>query len=336
MTPPVPRTWTVELRPQQHGPLLICPQCTPTTSPRGTTARSAALAHLAHHARGAPLPHHLRTCQCHERGCRWHPRHRGCAGPVLLVLIRESGGRIWRLTDACAACAGATTDAAVVPDTVLARAARPATTSEPGRTRTRRPRGPSAQVRVREMLSYLAVALPPETSAAARLVAVQCALRATASAHVRIPAGLLRGMRLDSHNTPLQELADAHWLYSATAEPSGCHQQGFSAQILDATVRTQAPARRDRARAADWALRICHANPICLLGVAPRLLALTLASHTPTVSTHGLAETDHLTRMCGLTARELTDSLALLTAARWLQSWTFEPSTEDLRWTLAP
>lgn len=119
-TTQVPRTWTVELRPQQGGPVLLCPQCAPGALPLpGTSSRSAALAHLAGHARGNALPAHLRTCRCQERGCRWHPRHRGCGGPVLLVLARERNGRIWRLTDACATCARATAHAAVVPDSVL-------------------------------------------------------------------------------------------------------------------------------------------------------------------------------------------------------------------------
>lgn len=58
-------------------------------------------------------------CQCHEHGCHWHPRHHGCAGPIRLLLAREHGGRLWRLADACSACATATAQAAVVPDTVL-------------------------------------------------------------------------------------------------------------------------------------------------------------------------------------------------------------------------
>lgn len=120
--PATPRAWTVELRSHPSGLVLVCQHCThgsrQITAP---SARSAALAHLARHARGHLLPPHLRTCQCHERGCPWHARHRGCAGPIRLLLAREHGGRRWRLTDACTACAAATAHAAVVPDTVLAR-----------------------------------------------------------------------------------------------------------------------------------------------------------------------------------------------------------------------
>lgn len=72
--------------------------------------------HLALHARTEPLPTHLRTCRCGEHGCRWHPRHRGCNGPIALLLTRGAGGRIWRLTDACHACIAATDHAATVPE----------------------------------------------------------------------------------------------------------------------------------------------------------------------------------------------------------------------------
>ncbi|MGY5121961.1 hypothetical protein ACWC2H_40080, partial [Streptomyces sp. 900105755] len=65
-------------------------QCTARTPAcEATSARSAA---LACHARTDALPGHLRTCQCRAQGCRWHPRHRGCAGPVLLALTQGRGG----------------------------------------------------------------------------------------------------------------------------------------------------------------------------------------------------------------------------------------------------
>ncbi|SHH71889.1 hypothetical protein SAMN05444521_1581 [Streptomyces sp. 3214.6] len=136
--PGVRRTWTVELRPQPGGPVLVCQQCTHGGRPlAGSAARSELLAHLAAHARLAPLPAHLRTCQCHERGCRQHPRHRGCDGPIRLLLVRERGGRRWRLSDACTACAAATSQAAVVPETTLVSTAKPS-----GQVRARRRRCP--------------------------------------------------------------------------------------------------------------------------------------------------------------------------------------------------
>ncbi|MFE6682562.1 hypothetical protein [Streptomyces sp. NPDC057729] len=332
--PVVQRTWTVELRPERGGPTLYCPQCPPGTPPVRAAAPQA-LAHLARHARRDALPQHLRTCQCHPRGCRWHPRHRGCAGAVLLVLTREHGGRLWRLADVCAACAAATTHAAVVPDTALTATA-PAASGVRARSqqRVRVLRGPSEQVRVREMLSYLAAALPPQTTAAARLLALQCALRSAASGRVHIPTGLIRGMQLGPGNGPFTELEDARWLHSLTLPRSG--REGFTAQLLDVAVRTQAPARKDRARAADWSLRICRSKKLRQLGPIPCLLALALTAH-PSAGELGVpacAEQESLTRMCGLTSQKLVNVLDLLAGADFLHYWACGSDPEDLYWEL--
>lgn len=110
-------SWTVEVRPHPDGPVLVCPWCDRIPAgPGATAARVAVVAHLAQHARGERLPPHLRTCQCGEQGCRWHGRHRGCDGLVVLVLSRDRVGRIWRLADTCRACASATAHAAAVSE----------------------------------------------------------------------------------------------------------------------------------------------------------------------------------------------------------------------------
>ena len=86
----VQRIWTVRLHPQPGGPLLSCLHCAlPGHRLQAASARSAVLTHLARHAQRDALPGHLRTCQCRARGCCWHPRRRGCAGPVLLALTRD-------------------------------------------------------------------------------------------------------------------------------------------------------------------------------------------------------------------------------------------------------
>ncbi|MYR92334.1 hypothetical protein GA0115243_100861 [Streptomyces sp. ScaeMP-e83] len=334
--PMVRRTWTVELRPgpERGGPVLHCPQCPPGSPPvRG--AASQALAHLARHARHDALPRHLRTCQCHPHGCRWHPRHRGCSGPVLLVLTREHGGRLWRLADVCAACAAATTHAAVVPDTVLAPA--PSAQSDKRalqKQRKTRRSGPSEQVRVQQMLSYLAAALPAQTSAPARLLALQCALRSTAAGKVEIPTGLVRGMRLGRAATALAELQDARWLYSPTL-PGG-RGGGFTAQLLDVAVRMQAPTIKDRSRAADWILRTCQRKELRELDAFSRLLALALSVHVPSgqPGAPASAEQEVLARACGLPAPGIVDLLDVLVRARFLRSWAHGPAPEDLRWEL--
>ncbi|BFO23179.1 hypothetical protein SHKM778_95670 (plasmid) [Streptomyces sp. KM77-8] len=238
--------WTVELRSHTDGLALVCRQC-PHAGRRvaAATARSAALAHLARHARGDLRPSHLRTCQCRERGCRWHPRHRGCNGPIRFLLTCEHGGRIWRLADTCTACAAATDRAAVVPDTTLApppRAASP--------RRRRRPREPDEKTRVRNMLSYLAATLPGDTSPSARLLALQCALRVDDSLHIRLSRGTLRSLRIDAPE-PWRDLERVHWLRTSPPSTRG----KIIAELFDSGLLGQAPARPDRRRAADWALR---------------------------------------------------------------------------------
>lgn len=324
----VQRTWMVELRPERGGAVLVCSRCPSSgTAPVRSSAQEV-MAHLAQHARRDALPAHLRTCQCHARGCRWHPRHRGCAGDILLVLACERGGRQWRLADTCAACAGATEHAAVVPDAAL----RSPPSAFP--SRRRQPNGLAEEVRVREMLSYLAVALPASTSAASRLLALQCALRSTCSGDVRIPTGLVRGMRLGSDAAPHQALESAGWLCLHDVRPDG-RRQGFPALLLDPTVCTQAPGRHSRARAADWALRVCAGRQLRPLGTAPRLLALVLGAHLPAGSAHAAADQDMLGRLSGLTLPQLPRVLDLLVDTRFLRSWTFEAVSGDVRWALS-
>ncbi len=330
--PTARRTWTVELRPGSGGPQLVCQQCGHRGAPRtAVSARTAALEHLAGHARRNALPSHLRTCQCHERGCRWHPRHRGCAGPIRLLLARERGGRLWRLADACTACASATTQAAMVPETFLRAAVTPPDGTS--RRRKRRPNGPGDQIQVREMLSYLAAALPSHTGAAARLLAVQCALRMDSEGEARLPTGVLRSLRLDRNPLPWSELEQTRWLHRTPAAP-GPADRAVVAQILDGALFVQRPARPDRRRAADWALRV--ARGVCAGADDPtlRLASLCLAAHTDSSAGHGCAEMDRIARECGLAPAAVLHLLDRLGAS--LAFWSVTLDSGDLRWELLP
>lgn len=321
----VRRTWTVELRPQPHGPQLACPQCDQESlAVQAPTARSAVLAHLAGHARIDVLPRHLRTCQCRERGCRWHPRHRGCGGPVVLLLARERGGCLWRLADACANCAAATRDAAVVPEA-------PARTSTRGTRRSAPTPSLSPQERIRDMLSYLAAALPPSTSPQARLLALQCALRADRHGRVQLPAGLLRGMLLDGRKAGVwQELEQARWLHHARL-PSGGHQ----AQLLDATVLTQAPGRTLRARAAGLTLRWAHSSGVHAQPAKVRLTAVALAAHLSPDGTRGSADLADFARVCALPEERLREAVERLGDTGMLSAWSLDSSAGELHWRTA-
>lgn len=327
--PAAPRAWTVELRSHTGGLVLVCRHC-PHTGTRVTpaSARSAALAHLARHARSDLRPPHLRICQCHERGCRWHPRRRGCAGPIRLLLARERGGRVWRLTDACTACAAATAQAAVVPDTALAAALQPPTAA---RRRRRQPKGPGEQIRVAEMLSYLAAALPAEVPPAARLFALQCALRMNADMHVRLPTGVLRSLRLSNPTSLWRELEQAHWLRTSRGAAVGAG----SAQLLDAALLGQAPARPDRMRAADWALRAGCPAQAGAIGPPAQLVIVCLTAHSDPETRHGSGQFDQTARNCGVQPAELGDVLDQLMVTGLVESWEACMDSGDLRWNLA-
>ncbi|MCX5559504.1 hypothetical protein [Streptomyces sp. NBC_00038] len=329
LCPAAPRAWTVELRRQTGELVLVCQQC-PQAGLQVTAAaaRSAALAHLARHARGDLRAPHLRTCQCHERGCRWHPRHRGCAGPIRLLLACERGGRVWRLADACSACAAATAEAAFVPDTVLAGQLCPPSTRS---RRTRRPRGPSERVRVSDILSYLAAALPADTSAEARLLALQCALRMNACMRVAFPAGMLRSLRIDAAEA-CHELERAQWLNVV----DGPGAAGVAAELRDTALLAQAPARPDRQRAADWALRSGRPARTGAAESPLQLLGIYLMAHSDLSSGDGLRECDRVMRDCGMLDQGLPGVLDRLTDSGVLQGWRICPDSGDVHWTLAP
>ncbi len=323
--PGIRRTWMVELRPQPGGPVLVCRQCAHGKRPLSrSAARSELLEHLALHARRDLLPPHLRTCQCRERGCCWHYRHRGCQGPIRLLLAREQGGRLWRLTDACSACAAATPQAAVVPETILAAASRP-----PGSASVRRKRHakqPDSPTRVREMLNYLAAALPAEAGAAARLIALQCALRTNDASQATLPFGVLRSLRLSPATAPWAELSRACWL--RTVPSSG---QAVTVQLLD--VLTQHPARPDRLQAADWALRTASRVRAGATSLQ-QLAALSLATRTTRGGDHGFAEADLMAREFGSSVATLPLLFEELTARRVLATWAIARETGEVHWTL--
>ncbi|MEU5324573.1 hypothetical protein AB0G67_48890 [Streptomyces sp. NPDC021056] len=125
-----------------------------------------------------------------------------------------------QLADACSACAAATAQAAVVPDTALGRTPLSPVTARP-RSR-RRTRTPGERIRVREMLSHLAAALPEGTSATARLLAPQCALRMNSTMQVQLPQGMLRSLRLDTAPQQWRELEHAYGQFDS---PTSSHTQ---------------------------------------------------------------------------------------------------------------
>ncbi|MET9046043.1 hypothetical protein ABZX34_24865 [Streptomyces sp. NPDC004362] len=181
-------------------------------------------------------------------------------------------------------------------------------------------------MRVQEMLTYLAAALPRVTSPAARLLALQCALRADVFARVQLPAGLLRGMRLRGRREVWEELADSGWLDMPDLKPARLEVRLHDAAILD-----QVPGRGERRRAAHWALRPL---PMLLPPAAPpalRLTALALVAHASGQVLHCI-DMDTLARLCGHSPHQTAELLDRLTRARILATWHHHRDTDEVLW----
>ncbi len=182
-----------------------------------------------------------------------------------------------------------------------------------------------------EILSYLAAALPADVSAGARLLALQCALRMKAYMRVDLTAGLLRGLRIDTGET-CRELERARWL----SVLNGPGATGVSAELHDATLLTQSPARPDRRRAADWALRTGCPARIGESEPRLRLLGVYLAAHSDPSSGEGQSECDRIIRDCGLHGEGFHGALTRLTDSGVLKGWWICLDSGDVHWTLTP
>ncbi|MEV7427719.1 hypothetical protein [Streptomyces sp. NPDC091212] len=182
------------------------------------------------------------------------------------------------------------------------------------------------------MLNYLATSLPSGTGAPARLLALQCVLRTSASGHVRLPAGLLRGMRLPRGLALWQELEDTRWLRLQPSNAPKKHGGAVAAQILDDL--TAIAARHERTRAAGWALQVACSRHLRGLDATGRLAAITLASYTATEHL-GRWDGEQLLHICGLTTQNRLDQLLhALTTAGFLSSWA--PARDgDICWRLS-
>lgn len=285
---PVPqRAWQVDLSPTGERIRCTAAHCHGPTRAVGQGAHEAALAHLAHHARTEPLAEHLRTCRCHAHGCTWHPRHRGCAGPITLVVFRRHHGRTWHLADTCTACAHAIPHAAEVtpvPDFPEADGTRPTR-----RSHRRSPPAAEPAVRHREALraalDYLDAALSPAVPPAACLLALACLLRANTSGTAHLPAGLLRALRLHNDSSALIHfLVRDQWLLADGGDPLASRPHlsrgGLVVRIADFATAAAPPAasRRTRRRLLDQLTRGVTRSHLRPLDAAAKLAALREAA----------------------------------------------------------
>lgn len=110
------RAWSVTITTHAGRPTLTCSACRPFAAQPGIPVSRQARRHLAGHLADAPLPPHLRICQCRDHGCDWHRHPAPCSGPLRLLLICSDNRRTWHLADTCSGCAGAIPHAAAVPE----------------------------------------------------------------------------------------------------------------------------------------------------------------------------------------------------------------------------
>ncbi|WP_326715684.1 hypothetical protein OG758_48120 [Streptomyces sp. NBC_01474] len=179
---------------------------------------------------------------------------------------------------------------------------------------------------MRNMLSYLAAALPSPTSSQARLLALQCALRADDLGRAELSSGFLRGMCLLGEGMWWRELEEAHWLYRPA--PTSVH--GATAQLLDATLLSARQGRRSRARAADWALRTASAPALHNRDFDLQLTVIVLAAHASPGAARAAADAGQVARSCGLTGHQLITALTQLATVGVLTAWTLDTTMDDL------
>ena len=177
------------------------------------------------------------------------------------------------------------------------------------------------------MLTYLAAALPRFSSPAARLLALQCALRADHHGQIRLPHG---SPARHAASRPRRTVAGTG--ARRLAAPPRRRYSPVQAQLLDAAVLHQDPGRTARIRAAQWALRPTPLAFSPALPSALRLAALALAAH----STAGVGggELDALARQCGQPPQQLEDLLDQLVRARLVTVWRHHHDSDEVRWEL--
>jgi hypothetical protein len=309
------RSWTVEVRSRHVG--CRDARCTgPLMTASGV--RVAALAHLAWHARTERLPDHLRTCECRAHGCTWHPRRRGCDGPIALGLFRRDADRSWHLSDVCHGCLKAIPQAARVPET-------PAGTAPPPAPLPRRP--PASEPRreqVTAALSYLAAALP-DAGADARLLALVCVMQADTRGRVVLPGGLRRGMRVRGSGEDIAALVRAGWI--SPPGDWGSAQQPLPAGPLTVVIRDFAVggspvylSGRARAAVRSWCWRTLTHPCVRRAPADVRLAALAIAALTRRSTDPITIDATALERICAptATAEHLTVALS---RTGWIRSW---------------
>jgi hypothetical protein len=179
------------------------------------------------------------------------------------------------------------------------------------------------------MLSYLAAALPHGTSSAARLVALQCALRMDSRMCVRLPVGVLRSLRLSTPQQEWQELEQARWLRALPSLRAG----ELMAELQDPALLGQFPSRPDRQHAADWALRAGRAARAAGEDTLLELVNIYVAARSEPATGCGQGEVDRMAHECGVEVQYLVHALDRLAAIGSVQWWQVCSDTGDMQWS---
>ncbi|MEU9112762.1 hypothetical protein AB0D04_13415 [Streptomyces sp. NPDC048483] len=134
-------------------------------------------------------------------------------------------------------------------------------------------------------------------------------------------------------SAPWQELEQTQWLRRPPAA-SALGRPGVAAQLLDGTVLARAPGRRDRPRAADWALRGASCAELHGLRAPGQLVAPALNAHLSPGRVCGVLEADRLAHVCAMAFSALAAVLDSIVAVGAMASWAHAPTAEDLAWSL--
>lgn len=322
------RAWQVSIRPDARRLACTAPGCPAATGVdiTGRPAQQAALDHLAAHAQHEPLDEHLRTCRCHAHSCTWHPRHRGCTGPIQLTVFRQHHGRSWHLADTCTGCARSIPHAAQVPDTPDHTAASDRPLRRSAENHSGDP-GVPTHAPLQALLRYLAAALGPQVPPAGQLLALLCLLRADAHGHTLVPTGLLRALRLaDQREALTRALTREKWLHDSTDHTyqTDAARSGLAGRLADpaASPALAELTGRERRALCDTALRVLTQPRLQALDSGSRLAALCQAAesepHVPAATLQGTA----LEHACTLPVS--SHPQALVGAGRF-PTWTHQP-----------
>ena len=321
--------------PSRAGRSCSCPRCHRAARPcAGAAARPAALAHLARHARtrrpagaSAHLPVPRTRAATGIRATAAAPARSCSSSPA------NTAAAVWRLADACAACAAATRPRAVVPDPPSPPLGRHLPVSASGSSRGKR--DPTAARPGRAgprpgLLSYLAAALPPAPPRQPGCSPCNAPCAPTPRAMSSCPSASCAACAWPTTPRPGANSNTTTGSTRSTAQPARL-----------ARVYPRPPGRR-----CDPGARPPRPPPGCQLGAARhrrsaresvacrrRLAALALEAHCPPSHPHSRRRNRPPEPRLWHQPAELDGLLDRLVTAGAMTALGDDPHTDELRWS---